>query len=265
MKILLRNYGREQYVWETAKYHDGAFYVNRDKIKQDNIVSIVNDNRKNQIECSCCGQTFTKGSRKFQEHKENAVKIETCFDCPNMVVDYEGEIKRIFRRDKNGHFIQKAEDYVSLRCTRSGMWQYDRIESAEVISNCKKRRCGDATEIEINDFFTNNPSAFDHIITIDVLLDAGYDVRISSEGYEFASYDIYEEDDYTIGVCINRLGIVDSFYVWYNGDKHFVYYSKKYSELYESGMFHKYDVWHPWDMENEIRAEIKAKIAKFYR
>ena len=265
MKILLRNYGREQYVWKTAKYHNDAFYVNRDKIKQDNIVSIINDNRKNHIECSCCGQTFKKGSRKFQEHKENAAKIETCFGCPHMIVDYDKEIKRIYRRDKNGHFIQKSEDYVTLRCTKSGLWEYDKIESDEAINNCKKRQCGDATEIEINDFFINNPGAFDHIITVDTLLDARYYVGISREEYEFASYDIDDESDYAIGVCINRLGIVDSFYVWYNGDKHFVYYSKKYNELYESDMFRKYSIWHPWDMENEMRAEIKANIAKFYR
>lgn len=265
MKILLRNYGREQYVWETAKYHDGAFYVNRDKIKQDQIVSIVNDNRKNYVQCSCCGQTFKKGSRKFQQHKENAAKMETCFNCPNMMVDYHDDIKRSFYRDKYGHLIQKSEDRVTLKCTRSGMWEYDNIESEAAISNCKKRQCGDATKVEINDFFMSNPGAFDDIITIDVFLDAGHEIGVAREGREGSNYDIDYEEDYSIGVNVNRLGIIDCFYVWYNGDRHYIYYSKKYNELFESNLFHKYDVWYHWDMEDEMRAEIKAKIAKFYR
>ena len=265
MKILLRNYGNEQYVWETAKYNEGAFYVNRDRIDQCNIISIVNDNRKNYVECSCCGRIFKKGSDKFKKHKENAIKIETCFGCPHLSVDYEGDIKRTFYRDNDGNLVQKSEDYVTLRCSNSGLWQNDNIESDAAIRKCKKRQCGDATEVEINDFFMDNPGAFDHIITVDVLLDAECDVGICREGYEGASYDIDYEDDYTLGVYVNRFGIVDLFYVWYDGDKHYIRYSKKYNKLFTTDRRRKYIVWNPYELSSEMKAEIKAKIAKFYR
>ena len=261
MKILLRNYASQQYVWKTAQYRNGIFFINTNKIKQNNIVSILNDNRKNRVECSCCGETFRKGDPSFHAHKENAIKPETCFNCPNMTFEYDEDIKRTLKRDKDGSFIQKSTDRVTLRCTRSGLWTYDNILSQEAINNCVKRRCANATEIEISDFFTKNPGAFDDILTIDALLDYGYNVDVCDcDNY----CDLDYEEEYSIGACINKLGIVDCFYVWYDGDRHYLYYSKKYNELFHSDLYNRYDPWFSWSMSDEMRNEIKNRIARFY-
>ena len=261
MKILLRNYCGEAYVWKTAKYNEHKFYVEGDSVKETNVVSIINDNRKNYVECSCCGQVFRRGDRRFETHKANAIKPETCFDCPHLCTENERVTKTSFTIGYDGCFVRKTEEEVYLTCDRSGIWSYNSIRSHEAINNCRKRQCANAEEINIVDFFTENLGVFDDIITIDSLLDNGYDVIMNDRcGVQT---DIIWEEDYTIGVVINHLGIVDRFHVWFEGDKYSVFYSKKYNELFADfrGL---YTVWNPIGLGTEMRNEIKAYIAKLY-
>ena len=262
MKILLRDFNGEQYVWKTAKYNNQRFYVNGETVRQTNIVSIINDNRKKYIECSCCKQIFRRGDRKFQTHKENAIKPETCFGCAECQI-YNRELARQkFEFDPDRGFIEKTEYKVNLICRNSGYWSYHSIESDAAIQLCKKRQCADAVEIEIADFFTNYPGAFDDIITIDSLLDNGYNVQIShtSNGYE---RDIITTDAYALGVWINGLGIVDKFYVYVDGELHYLYYSKRYNELFYKHR-QNYDIWIPYNIPDDMVNEIKNKIATLY-
>lgn len=263
MKILLRNYGEEQYVWQTAKYNYGDFYVDGEKEPQYNVVSIVNDNRKKYIQCSSCGKVFRRDDPRFKEHKRNAIKPETCFNCPHMSVEDTTYLARKFTTNPDGTFTQTEERSANLTCSCTGLWSYYSINHSRSIEGCKKRQCGKATEVEIVDFFTNHPGVFDDIITIDKILDAGYNVNLPKR--HEATYDIICGDLYTIGVVINTIGIVDRFVVWFEGDKHHVYYSKRYNELFCSGANHKYIDWFPMEMFDETREEIKNAIAKLYR
>jgi hypothetical protein len=171
-------------------------------------------------------------------------------------------VSKKFTVNSDGTFSEKIERSVRLECNRTGFWSYYDINHPESINQCKKRQCGDAVEIEISDFFTEHPGVFDDIITIDALLDNGYHVNITNSGS--SSCDIYAEDEYTLGVYINSLGIVDSFYVWYDGDKYTLYYSKKYEALFCESAGGKYVLWSPFDMRTYLMDEIKAKIAKLY-
>jgi hypothetical protein len=263
MKILLREYCGELYTWKTAKYNNGSFYVNGDQIRQDDIVSIINDNRKKYVQCSSCGQIFRKGDPKFEEHKANAIKPETCFGCSHLCVDHRYTIERKYKAHSDGGFSEICESEVDLKCDRTGLWSYHSITSDRAIEGCMKRQCANATEVAISDFFTQHPSVFDDIITIDSLLDAGYDVNI---GYgSGTSYEIEIEDEYTLCAVINNLGIVDKFFLWYDGDKHSVYYSKRYDELFTNDRKSAYIIWNPLDMPTEMRSEIKNHIVKLYR
>ena len=49
MKILLREYNSEDYVWVTAKHNGEYFVVDGEIIEEYRIVSVINDNRKNYI------------------------------------------------------------------------------------------------------------------------------------------------------------------------------------------------------------------------
>lgn len=263
MKILLREHEEGQYVWKTAKYNYGKFHVDGEQVSEVNIVAIENDNRKNYIQCSCCGHVFRRGDYRFNAHKRNAVKPETCFNCPYMVSENAVDLKVKYEMDAYGNFVRKLEQDVNLVCSKSGRWSYASITSDSAILGCRKRQCECAEEIEIFDFFTRNHGVFDDIITIDVLFDNGYDANISDR-YSMCYSDIEFEDDYTLGVCINKLGIVDKFYVYYRGDRYFIYYSKKYDELFYEASGREYGIFDPAHMNTEVRNEIKAKIAKLY-
>lgn len=261
MKILLREYQNTPYVWVTAKYNENNFIVDGNKINPCGIVSVINDNRKNYIKCSCCGQTFKKGSSKFQIHKENANKPHTCLTCPYLMTNNERIIASKYTMDENGNATQILERSVRLVCSRYGYWENPRIDSEDAVSYCQKRQCANATEIEIEDFFTQYPGAFDEIITIDKLLDIGYNITLRpNRGREC---DIIIEDDYTIGAYINRIGIVDYFYIWFEEECYYVYYSKKYNEIYwDCGT---YAPFYLEEMDDHTRDLIKADIAALYR
>ena len=262
MKILLREYGRERYVWKSAKYNKGYFCVDGEDQPQHNIVSIDNDNRKKYAQCSCCGQIFRKGDlHKFQEHKENAIKPETCFGCPHLYVDGSCVKRKKYTVNFDGTFSEMLEREVSLKCSRTGSWAYYDINDSRTINYCKRRQCGDAKLEEINDFFTKYPGVFDDIITIDKLLDAGYDVGTLAD-YGVTQI-IAEEIEYVIQAEVNRIGIVDCFNIYYDDDWYRVYYSRRYDNLF---WYHReYKEWlHPL-MSTELKNEIKEHIAKLYR
>ena len=261
MKILLRNYCNKRYVWKTAKYNEHKFYVEGDSVNETNVVSIINDNRKNYIECSCCGQVFRRGDRRFKTHKVNAIKPQTCFDCPHLCTENEMVTKTSFSIGPDGCFVRKVEEEVDLTCSQSGYGGSKSIISNNAINKCKRRQCADAEEVNIVDFFIMNPGVFDDIITIDSLLDNGYDVKMNNS-YGVQT-DIIWEEDYTIGVVINDFGIVDRFHVWFNCDKYVVYYSKRYDELFTERRG-AYVVWSSIGLSEDIRNEIKANIAKLY-
>ena len=261
MKILLREYNRAPYVWVTAKYNENQFVVNGEKIGNCRIVSVINDNRKNYIQCSCCGQTFKRGSRKFQIHKENAKNPQTCLNCPSLQTENERIVTTKYTMDEDGNARQILERSVRLVCGKYGYWEHPLINSEDAVCCCKKRQCADAKEVEIVDFFTEYPGAFDDIITVDKLLDMGFNITLRSNRgteYEFAL-----EDNYTIGVNVNRLGIVDHFFVWFEQECYYVYYSKKYNEIYwDCG---QYVPFYLEEMDDSTREEIKEEIAKLYR
>ena len=263
MRILLRNYHEMSYIWKTAKYNMGNFWVDGEQVQQVNIVSIINDNRKNYIECSCCGQIFRRNDSKFAIHKANAIKPSTCFNCPNLaIIDCNSE-KRVLSMNKYGEFIEKIERNVSPVCNKSVNWwtPHRSILSQEAICDCKKRQCADAMELDIVDFFTEYPGAFNDIATIDSLFDMGYDVFLP---HNLQTFDIEFGYGWTLGVCVTKFGMIDKFYVWFEGDKYWLCYSKKYNELFHVGNDGKYELWNAFDLSPEERDKIKACIAKLY-
>ena len=262
MKILLREHNGKPYEWVSAKYNRGHFTVDGHEENWSNVVSVVNDNRKHYSQCSCCGHVFRKGDPRFAEHKANAVKPNTCFDCPTLSVDDEWPIKSQYFVRPDGTIGEKIERDVTLKCSKGSSWYYPNICSKEVIEACRKRQCADATEIEISDFFTEYPGVFDDIITVDRLLDDGHNVVLREGGRE-TCFEFVSTDDYTIGAVINGIGIIDRFFVWWAGDKYTVYYSRKYDELVTTSRG-EYCKWVKLYMTEETRNEIKNEIKKLY-
>ena len=260
MQILLRDFNDRQYEWFTASYNENGFVVDDVRIYEYNIVSVMNDNRKNYVKCSSCGKIVSKNEKKFDNHKRNASSCETCFNCPSMRTRDELIRKIKYTLNKDGEATRQVESSVKLVCCRSFYDTTYPINSPEAVARCKKRQCANAKGIEISDIFTQMPGVFDDIITIDKILDNGY-ARINYMDYEYSEYVL--NDEFDIQARVNSLNIVDRFVVEYEGYYYNLWYSKKYDEFFTTDDHDKYCVWKSTYCQEDQEA-IKAAIRKYY-
>lgn len=261
MQILLRTYGDEQYVWMQSKYDEGRFVVNGEEINETNIVSIINDNRKNYVQCPCCGKVFRRGSHKFEDHARDAASPKVCFNCPYVCASNVQTTKSEYIINTDGTYSKKIEQNVQLECSRGYLRSYPRIDSITAIANCKLRQCEDATEKEIEDIFTLCPGVFDDIITVDKILDIGY-VGIPERLYQHTLYKL--NTTYDITAYVNSLSIVDQFIIDVDDWSSSVWYSKKYDEIFMN-VEGRYAPWTSCGLTTQQREEIKEIFANLYR
>ena len=258
MDILVRRFNDEPYVWKKAKFVNGKIMVDGHPCAEPEIVSIRNDARKQYVYCSGCGTYFRKGSKKIEEHKAGCDDTSKCFDCKHLSYRRGDILSHKYTTLADGKYIVTTKQKTSLYCTRS--W-YD-INSQEARDRCVYNRCKNATMETPKCFFLNNPGAFDHIVTVDKILEVGY---------KNARFDSWNNNTYytlkgrnTIVATVNKLNIIESFRVSYKNYTYTIYYSKKYNELYVNDNGSTYSKWNPCNMPNDTRTYIKNKIAALY-
>ena len=261
MKILLREYNSEDYVWVTAKHNGEYFLVNGEIIEEYKIVSVINDNRKNYIKCSSCGKVFPKNGKKFEQHKEAAKGITPCLTCRKLRATEVSGNKTRYVANEDGTYTRKLDTKVTLKCKKHFWEEYD-IDSEYAIASCKYRQCSNAYGMEITDTFTQYPGIFDDIITVDKILDHGYE-HIGYYDRNLTEYVLNTE----IGVSawVNNLGIVDKFTIDSGeGWAYHVNYSKKYKEFYNCDMCGRYTVWRS-DMSDDKKNTFKEIVESIYK
>lgn len=260
MKILMRWHCGEPYVWVTAKYNENGFVVDGEKIDECDIVSIINDNRKNYVRCSSCGKIFPKKGKKFAKHKEDSPTITPCLNCNKKRLSERASAKVKLIMNDDGTFTEKSERIVDLMC-HIGIWSDYKCTSNEAIRSCKYRQCEKAKAEEISDTFTKYPGIFDDIITVDKILDNGI-MHINWSDNCLAEYQIDEE----VGLCahVNNLGIVDRFYIDNSKGCYYIWYSKKYDEFFWCD-YVGYSIWYPRNMDKADVYKIKETIRNLYK
>lgn len=261
MKALLRHYDCQYYVWKTVKFDGGWFKVDNTRLCEQDLVSIVNDNRKNYVECSCCGGVFSKGTDKFEVHKQESESIAPCLGCEHLGVYDRVVYKRKFEMDQDGGFKEKTEGAVVLKCNNCGRWNRPLITSDSAKQNCRRRQCGNAHAIEIKDTFTEYPGLFDEIITSDRIDEVGYKEKM--DWGNSVTYTLNGRNK--IEANVNIYGIVDSFTVYYEDDYWAVYYSKKYDKFFTVNGLGKYIEFNPSYMSEKTRKYIESKIVALYK
>ena len=264
MKILLREHQGEQFVWHKAKYN-GTYFVVQDNytIREENIVSVMNDNRKNYIKCSSCGAIISKKGNAFAKHKEESCGISPCIDCRQLRVDYFGKLpKKQYVQNDDGTYIEKSKGHVKLLCNYR-TYENAPLDYPEVIRRCPKRQCVNANGDEIVDTFTTFPGLFDEIITVDKLLDCEGVTRVYY-GDTWSEYLLSDKND--IRALVNSLGIVDRFFYDIGFESNTLYYSKKYKALFRydnDGEYSKYTKF--TENDSDYYEEIKTCIEKLYK
>ena len=261
MKALLRNYDGQYYVWKTVKFDNGRFQADGMTLCEQDIVSIVNDNRKNYVACSSCGRVFSKGTDKFEIHKQESETITPCLSCSQLGVYDRVTYKRKFEMNEDGTFKEKTEGAVVLKCNNCGHWNRPLITSDEAKQRCLKRQCGNARAVEIEDTFTKYPGLFDEIITSDRIDEVGYKDKMDWDG----SYTYTLNGRNKIEANVNMYGIVDGFTVYYEDDYWTVYYSKKYDKFFTVNCGGYYTEFDPPYLGEKTRKYIENKIAALYK
>ena len=93
-------------------------------------------------------------------------------------------------------------------------------------------------------------------------MDNGYE-QINWQDQYAAEYSV----DSSIGLraYVNRLGIVDKFYIDTYDYGGYVWYSKKYDEFFTYSSSDTYTIWIPRGLNEEDKLIIKAYIRKLYK
>lgn len=257
MKILLRRWNNEDYIWRTAKYDIGGFKVDNRSVDTTNIVSIANDNRKNYVRCEKCGEVIKNNSDEIAKHKSRHTTSESCLKCAWLRKDYGNYIDHKYVKQSDGSYVEKAKREVVLRCNAD--WRTRNIDDSEARERCLFKACENANLEPIADIFTQMPGLFDNMVTVNAITKIGYNAK---ESYETDWYKHYrlniELDDYIVYAVVNRLGIIDHFLLNDGWDETKVYYSKKFDKLFRNtnGEYK--------ELEAYFENELKEKIRKLY-
>lgn len=262
MKLLLRKFGDECYVWKNAEMkNETNFIVDGKEVKQANVVSIYRDNRNKFVKCPSCGTILKNTDEEIKEHRLKGTTSATCFGCPNLK-EYGSKTKSCkYVLQDDGKYIATIKKETNLICGRSWYHNYN-INSQEARTNCIYKGCIGATMESIKDVFTEYPGIFDDIITVDRILDDGFKER--DQKRDGTTWYTLKGRDNIIAI-VNAINIVDGFMVSRYSNNWNVVYSKKYNEFYciWNGKYRKWNLTEDV-MPHETLQRIKRKIVSLY-
>lgn len=262
MKVLLRNYMGEQYVWKKAEMKNDVQFTLEDggTVNQANIVSISRDNRKKFVKCPACGRIVRNTPEAINEHKLRASTSATCFGCPYMKEIESKQLSTKYTLQEDGRYAANIKKSVRLVC-RSSYRYYD-INSQEARDCCRFTRCATAEMQNIEDIFTKYPGVFDDIITVDKVLDNGFTDRREYTRDNVVYYKLKARNNIT--AVVNKLNIIDYFVIDYRSNRYSVVYSKKYNKFFYSSSDVYRECLRPCSIPTSTFENIKAKIASLY-
>lgn len=262
MKVLLRNYNGEQYVWKKAEVKNATKFALEDggTANQTEIVSISRDNRKKFVRCSACGEIIKNTPEAIKEHTDRASTSATCFGCPYLREGGSKQLSAKYTLQEDGSYIVNTKKSTKLSCKIS--YRYYDINSPEAREYCRFKQCATAEMKAIEDVFTKYPGAFDDMITVDKVLDNGFTERREYTSRSAVYYKLKARNNIT--AVVNKLNIVDYFVIDYRSHQISIMYSKKYDKLFttDSGVYK--ELKSIWFMPDTTLANIKAKIASLY-
>ena len=263
MKILLRKYGTECYVWKKAKWKNFGFYVVDDNndtnaVPLNNIVTIDKDSRKGKVVCRSCGALIKNTPEAIAKHYMDMESKKDCLKCQCLKVGtHLKEIKQSYTLQEDGTYNIASKFNANLYCGKSGYY-YTRypINSLNANDTCMYFECRRKGVIEPNDIFIKYPGVFDDMITTDALTEHKW----KYEGV-YAEHFVFDgRSRGTLKACVNSIGIVDKFELRYRGRKYYFYYSYKYDKLFRSD----YGTMIPYEIPQSKITDAKKKIRALY-
>lgn len=261
MKILLKAYNGQYYVWKDAKYEGGEYVLtdNGDSFYETDILDVKEDERIGFVQCGHCGELIKDDPESIEAHFVEIEAKKDCLTCPSMVIytDKQNHNRTIVKNENGTYAVSETYDtYLGCRVN----YYTENIDSAAAKRNCVYAQCRRKGARQINDAFVKYPHLFDKQITVDVLNEKKFQFETYSNGHYV--YDLKMRG--TLKACVDINGVVDYFILYVNGWAHNVYYSARYNKLF------MYD-WNRYkdDLSSTLtesrEARIISKISKLYQ
>lgn len=266
MKVLLRKYQDKYYVWVNARWEsnkyiavDGSDEFFDEEINQTNILAIKDDERAGYVVCNNCGKLVKNDQESIEAHYAEEEAKKDCLRCGNLATPSTKKIiDAIWAKNEDGTYRVTQTFESELFCS-AGYWRKN-IDSEDAKRDCVYNMCRRRGMATINDTFIRYPGLFEKFITVDVLIANKY----SKEEYRrgFFEYDLKCRG--TLKACVNELGIIDHFILYYRGYAFDLYYSDKYKRIFvrDGG---RYDERTPYGVSQTKMEQVKTKIESLYK
>lgn len=240
MRILLRTYGGEEYVWKEATYKkENFFIVNNDgedsAIEECNIAATDGHNMAGYVVCAYCGEMVLNTEEEIEKHYAAIESKRDCTTCDKLYVDGDhNTLRRTITPNEDGTY--SVSDIITARLFCRNYYNKYEISTNQAKKVCKFLQCRRNGMREASDFFSKYPDAFDSIITVDAVVAQKYkyDKRnYISYGYTRRNLHMYDmKSRGTIKACVNENGIVECFQASSSGEVYRFFYSAKYDKMF---------------------------------
>lgn len=265
MKILLRKWNNEYYVWMESTYESGKFYVDikdygKTELSHTDILAVKGDEMGNYVACANCGALIHNDPESIEKHFAEQEAKRNCFQCRSLKVSDSGEIDTRYENNMDGTYrVTKVANSV-LRCGQK-WYNSPSIDSDAAKQICVYHQCRRNGVTEVTDIFFKYPGLFDKQITADMLMKSKY---ICTENRcDYFEYDLKCRN--TIKACVNELGIVDHFVVKGRYTRYHVYYSAKYDMLFFNDGYGRYSTTVPSDITDNKLKQLKDRVSALYK
>lgn len=265
MKILLRKFDEQYYVWKPAKWEDGQYYIlNADEwfgdmqIDAIHILAVSEDDRANYVRCANCGALIENTPESIERHFAEKEAEKDCFKCNRLrTYGQKFHARTTYEPNADGTY-SVSETYVSkLGCNVS--YYTEDINSSTAKRNCIYSKCRRAGVKPIDDIFVKYPNPFNKQLTIDFLDKK----KFACDGYKNGYYEYDLKLRNTLKACVNDQGVVDHFRVILRGWNWHLYYSDTHNKIFYAN-YGNYNE-NCCDIMSEEKAnQILAKLSKIY-
>jgi len=232
MKILLRRWGSEFFVWKEATFNK-AFFVENQSVKMSNIISIDNDTRNEYVICSNCGEMIRNTPNDIENHFVKAESECSCQKCNWLRIGNKTNNQLSYTKQSDGQYCV-SETYTSkLWCSQYSMSNRHELDESKASGYCLYARCRKAGVKSITDVFTTYPHLFDIAITTDQLIDKkwSYDgVKPYGTPDAYFTYNGHLRD--SLYAIVNEAGIVNYFVAKHNRRESYFVYSAIYDKIF---------------------------------
>ena len=225
LRILLR----DDYRWHNACW-DGkskAFSINKNYIKQTDIISVENDPRAKYMKCTNCGSIIKNTKKAIEAHANLSSCANTCLTCDRLRVKEEKRLKESWTKNDDGTYTKTSKGVCLLTC--SNRYGNPSVDSVNAREGCRYKRCSASTIVPIDDLFIKYPGVFDDMATIDAINMDKWELNYKNSDNS-ANFKL--KGRYNIYVCTTGLGLVDKFECYYRNSHYVIVYSKKYDKMF---------------------------------